>query len=134
MGNLFDNSRQAPPSATRWRRRGARRSALAALLLGCALILPITERAIGFYSKLLPASSVVTSSPYWTELNVGGSTLALHLAEKVDHESYGMALAFDAATSLEDLVSTPRRNGRVSQASRAKAARLAAAQARFRQK
>ena len=38
------------------------------------------------------------------------------------------------ATSLEDLVSTPRRNGRVSQASRAKAARLAAAQARFRQK
>jgi uncharacterized glyoxalase superfamily protein PhnB len=62
------------------------------------------ERAIGFYSKLLPASSVVTSSPYWTELNVGGSTLALHLAEKVDHESDGMALAFDAATSLEDLV------------------------------
>ena len=40
MGNLFDNSRQAPPSATRWRRRGARRSALAALLLGCALIAP----------------------------------------------------------------------------------------------
>jgi Rrf2 family protein len=38
------------------------------------------------------------------------------------------------STSLEDLVSTPRRNGRVSQASRTKAARLAAAQARFRQK
>jgi Rrf2 family protein len=38
------------------------------------------------------------------------------------------------ATSLEDLVSTPRRNGRVSQASKTKAARLAAAQARFRQK
>jgi Rrf2 family iron-sulfur cluster assembly transcriptional regulator len=37
-------------------------------------------------------------------------------------------------SSLEDLVSTPRRNGRVSQASRTKAARLAAAQARFRQK
>jgi Rrf2 family protein len=38
------------------------------------------------------------------------------------------------ATTLEDLVSTPRRNGRVSQASKTKAARLAAAQARFRQK
>jgi len=37
-------------------------------------------------------------------------------------------------SSLEDLVSTPRRNGRISQASRTKAARLAAAQARFRQK
>ena len=63
------------------------------------------ERAIGFYTKLLPASSVVTSSPYWTELNVGGASLALHLAESVDHEGDGMALSFDAATTLEQLVS-----------------------------
>jgi uncharacterized glyoxalase superfamily protein PhnB len=62
------------------------------------------ERAIGFYAKLLPASSVVTSSPYWTELNVGGSTLALHLAENVTHANDGMGLGLDAATSLEDVV------------------------------
>ena len=64
------------------------------------------ERAIGFYSKLLPASTVVTSSPYWTELNVGGSTLALHLAENVEHEGDGMALGLDAATRLEDVVAS----------------------------
>ena len=62
------------------------------------------EQAIRFYTKLLPASSVVTSSPYWTELNVGGSTLALHLAEAVDHSEDGMALGLDAATPLEDLI------------------------------
>jgi predicted enzyme related to lactoylglutathione lyase len=64
------------------------------------------ERAIGFYTSLLPASSVVTSSPYWTELNVGGATLALHLAENVDHGNDGMALGLDAATPLEDVISS----------------------------
>ena len=63
------------------------------------------DRAIRFYSSLLPASSIVTSSPYWTELSVGGASLALHLAESVDHEGDGMALSFDAAITLEQLVS-----------------------------
>lgn len=63
------------------------------------------ERAIGFYSRLLPVSSVVTSSPYWTELNVGGASLALHLAENVDHAGDGVAVSFDAATTLEQVVS-----------------------------
>ncbi len=63
------------------------------------------ESAIGFYSKLLPASSVVTTSPYWTELNVGGASLALHLAETVDHAGDGVAVSFDAATTLEQVVS-----------------------------
>ena len=44
------------------------------------------ERAIGFYTKLLPASSVVTSSPHWTELNVGGSTLALAYGADVQED------------------------------------------------
>lgn len=64
------------------------------------------ERAIGFYTRLLPASSIVTSSPHWTELNVGGSTLALHLAENVEHSNDGMALGLDAATSLEDVIAS----------------------------
>jgi predicted enzyme related to lactoylglutathione lyase len=62
------------------------------------------ERAIEFYGKLLPTSQVVTSSPYWTELNVGGSTLALHLAENVDHAGDGVAIGLDAATTLENVI------------------------------
>ena len=62
------------------------------------------ERAIRFYSSLLPASTVVTTSPYWTELNVGGASLALHLAEMVNHDGDGVALSFDAAITLEQVV------------------------------
>ncbi len=62
------------------------------------------ERSVAFYSKLLPASNIVTSSPYWTELNVGGASLALHVAEAVDHSGDGMALSLDAAVTLEQVV------------------------------
>jgi len=63
------------------------------------------DESIGFYSKLLPASTVVTSSPYWTELNVGGSSLALHITETVDHAGDGVTVSFDAATTLEQVIS-----------------------------
>jgi predicted enzyme related to lactoylglutathione lyase len=63
------------------------------------------DRAIQFYTKLLPASSIVTTSPYWTELNVGGASLALHVAEMVDHSGDGVAVSFDAATTLEQVAS-----------------------------
>jgi len=62
------------------------------------------DRAINFYTKLLPASSVVTTSPYWTELNVGGASLALHVIETIDHAGDGVAISFDAATTLEQLL------------------------------
>jgi catechol 2,3-dioxygenase-like lactoylglutathione lyase family enzyme len=62
------------------------------------------DEAIDFYTKLLPASSVVTTSPYWTELNVGGASLALHVTEKIDHSGDGVAISFDAATPLEQLL------------------------------
>ena len=63
------------------------------------------EKSISFYSKLLPASTVVTTSPYWTELNVGGSSLALHITESVDHSGDGVAVSLDAATTLEQVLS-----------------------------
>ena len=63
------------------------------------------DKAIAFYTKLLPAATVVTSSPYWTELKVGEATLALHISESVDHAGDGMGLGLDAATTLEDVVS-----------------------------
>ncbi len=62
------------------------------------------DRGVAFYTKLLPSATVVTTSPYWTELRVGEATLALHIAESVDHSGDGMGLGLDAATSLEDVV------------------------------
>ncbi|MDX2343526.1 MAG: VOC family protein [Acidimicrobiia bacterium] len=62
------------------------------------------DRSVDFYSKLLPASSIVTTSPYWTEMQVGNASLALHISELVDHANDGMGLGLDAATPLEDVV------------------------------
>ena len=62
------------------------------------------DRAISFYTRLLPAAKVVTSSPAWTELRVGEQTLALHIAENVDHKGDGMGLGLDAPTKLEDVL------------------------------
>ncbi len=62
------------------------------------------DRAVGFYTKLLPASTIVTASPYWTELQVGGASLALHLSELVDHAGDGVAISLDAANLLEDVI------------------------------
>ncbi len=62
------------------------------------------DRAIAFYTNLLPAATIVTTSPYWTELLVGEATLALHITESVDHDGDGMGLGLDAAVPLEDVV------------------------------
>ena len=69
------------------------------------------DRGIDFYTKLLPAATIVTSSPHWTELLVGEATLALHYAEHVDHAGDGMGLGLEAATSLEDIVTRLDSNG-----------------------
>ena len=69
------------------------------------------DRGIEFYTKLLPAATIVTSSPYWTELLVGEATLALHYAEHVDHAGDGMGLGLEAATSLEDIITRLESNG-----------------------
>lgn len=63
------------------------------------------ERAIAFYTRLLPAATIVTSSPAWTELQVGEATLALHISDSVDHKGDGMGLGLDAPTKLEDVLS-----------------------------
>ena len=62
------------------------------------------DRSISFYTRLLPAAKVVTSSPAWTELRVGEATLALHITESVDHKGDGMGLGLDAPTKLEDVL------------------------------
>jgi len=62
------------------------------------------DRAISFYTRLLPAAQIVTSSPAWTELKVGEATLALHITETVDHDGDGMGLGLDAPTKLEEVL------------------------------
>lgn len=62
------------------------------------------DRSVAFYTKLLPAAKIVTSSPAWTELLVGDATLALHISGSVDHAGDGMGLGLDAPTKLEDVV------------------------------
>ncbi len=62
------------------------------------------DRAISFYTSVLPNAKVVTSSPYWTELLVGEATLALHIANEVDHAGDSMGLGIDAAVPLENVI------------------------------
>lgn len=62
------------------------------------------DDSVEFYTRLLPEATVISSSAYWTELQVGEATLALHYAESVDHVGDGMGLGIDAATSLENIV------------------------------
>jgi metallothiol transferase len=62
------------------------------------------DRSIDFYTRLVPAATVVSSSAYWTELVVGGATLALHFSQSVDHEGDGMGLSIDVSISLEELI------------------------------
>lgn len=62
------------------------------------------DNSIEFYTRLLPEATIVSSSPYWTELQVGEATLALHFAESVEHAGDGMGLGVDSSASLEDIV------------------------------
>ena len=62
------------------------------------------ERSVAFYTRLLPAAKIVTSSPAWTELKLGEATLALHVADSVDHRGDGMGLGLDAPTKLEEVL------------------------------
>ena len=56
------------------------------------------DNSIEFYTRLLPEATIVSSSPYWTELQVGEATLALHFAESVEHAGDGMGLGVDSST------------------------------------
>ena len=69
------------------------------------------DRSIAFYTKLLPAARIVTSSPAWTELLVGDATLALHISGSVNHAGNGMALGLDAPSKLEDVAAQLREAG-----------------------
>ncbi len=73
MGNLFDDSRGGSLAASRPRRRSARLSAVAVLLLGCALIAPQAAAWFGnpgyvpLRRDLPNAIDLMESGLYWLQ-------------------------------------------------------------------
>lgn len=60
--------------------------------------------AISFYATLSPTAVIVSSSPYWTELDVAGASVALHLADNVSAGTdLRVALAFSTEDTLEQV-------------------------------
>ncbi len=61
------------------------------------------ERSVAWYRELLPDATLVSSSPYWTELSLGGgASLALHAADTVERGTQ-VGVALTADRDLESL-------------------------------
>lgn len=61
------------------------------------------DRSLDWYRRAVPAADVVSTSPYWSELESDGGTFALHAATDVVAGSQ-LGLAFTADRRLEDIV------------------------------
>ena len=63
------------------------------------------DRSLEWYRAVLPAADVVSTSPWWSELSVAGTSLALHFTERITPgDQVGLALAADRP--LEHVVRT----------------------------
>ncbi len=62
------------------------------------------QRSIDWYRTVIPQARLVSTSPYWSELEIEGSILALHAAEQVTSGG-ASGITFVATEKLEDLVS-----------------------------
>ncbi len=69
------------------------------------------DRSVAFYQGLLPEVSIISRSPYWTELNVSGTSLALHVAESLPAGELRVELALLATKSLEAVIEDLRLAG-----------------------
>ena len=61
------------------------------------------DRSLAWYRALLPAAEQVSTSPWWSELSIGGAALALHAAESLEPGGH-VGLAFEASEPLEAVV------------------------------
>lgn len=60
-------------------------------------------RSLNWYQMLIPEAIVRSTSQWWSELDINGSTLAFHAADHVD--SGGSAgIAFEATEPLESVL------------------------------
>ena len=74
-------------------------------------IVYVTEmaRSLAFYQAL--GATVKHQGSMWSELRLGGVGLALHLADRVEHEGVSVALAMVAQRPLEEIVSVLQKAG-----------------------
>lgn len=61
------------------------------------------ERSLDWYRKVIPSARLVSSSPYWSELDVDGVTFALHGAAEIE-QGGSAGVSFVADETLEDLI------------------------------
>lgn len=69
------------------------------------------ERSTAFYQGLVPNGTLVSRSPYWTEFNVEGTSLALHYIEDLPKDGLWVELALVASEPLEAIVEQLRLAG-----------------------
>ena len=62
------------------------------------------DRSVKFYRSVVPDAAVLSESPYWTGLDVGGSTLALHHADEPKTDQLWVELALVANAKLEQVI------------------------------
>ena len=60
-------------------------------------------RSIEWYRKVIPAATLVSQSPYWSEFDIDGARLALHAAQAIT-QGGGAGVSFVAAEPLEGLL------------------------------
>ena len=60
-------------------------------------------RSLAWYQMLIPTATVRSTSQWWSELDIDGSTLALHAAAEVGSGG-GAGVAFESTEPLEEVL------------------------------
>lgn len=60
-------------------------------------------RSLDWYRTVIPTATLRSESPYWSELDIDGDTLALHASESVSPGG-AAGISFVAIEPLEDLL------------------------------
>lgn len=60
-------------------------------------------RSLAWYQMLIPTATVRSTSQWWSELDIDGSTLALHAASEVGGDG-GASVAFESAEPLQEVL------------------------------
>ena len=61
------------------------------------------RRSVDWYRRVIPAATLRVESPYWSELDIEGLTLAFHAAESVS-QGGAAGISFVVSESLESLL------------------------------
>lgn len=61
------------------------------------------ERSLAWYQMLIPDATVRSTSQWWSELDINGSTLAFHATDQVGSGG-GAGVSFEANESLESVL------------------------------